>query len=67
MKRNPAAKLVGFFEGVVDSAGAGPVMSWIRDEQQKLVKGPGTFGGFSVRLIGFRNRLVDSCKVALSD
>lgn len=61
LKRNPAAKLLGFFEGVVDSTGPAPVMSWIRDEQQKLVKGSGTFRGFGVRLIGFRNGLMNSC------
>lgn len=33
LKRNPAAKLLRFFEGVIDSTGPGPVMSWIRDEQ----------------------------------
>lgn len=43
LERNLAAKLLGFSEGVVDSVGAGPIMSWIRDEQQKLVKGSGFF------------------------
>lgn len=38
LKRDPAAKLLGFFEIVVDSTGPRLVISWIRGEQQKLIK-----------------------------